>query len=309
MKLEVLNKYIARIEAKIKNKVNILATTKETSTYFYTKMQVELKQYYEELRQVFIKYLNQEIPASYKESLIKNITKIKGLKFQGNRQLNLMEYKKSNLHKQTVNAILKDGIGNFMTALQTGNKSLLRLVNATQQYLLKEKQVNKLVSDGLADKGTIPAASKKLRDQLQKFLDDKYITIINKNGDEMSFGIKYYSDLVAQNKILEAKNTATINTALEVGSDLVQMDNHNSDCPICAPLEGKIYSISGNDPDFPVLDFSIPLHPNCYHGLSVVFRETLEHRGIQQYIDFSNGDSNSMPYNSSYKPLDERNLA
>ena len=65
--------------------------------------------------------------------------------------------------------------------------------------------------------------------------------------------------------------------------DLYQISSHGSTCAICAPLEGRVYSKSGTDPDFPPLaaafgkvDPSGPdnlansflnIHPNCLHVL------------------------------------------
>jgi hypothetical protein len=65
--------------------------------------------------------------------------------------------------------------------------------------------------------------------------------------------------------------------------DLYQISRHGTTCPLCAPLEGRVYSKSGRDPDFPPLsaafgkmDKSGPdtlenswlnIHPNCLHQL------------------------------------------
>lgn len=71
--------------------------------------------------------------------------------------------------------------------------------------------------------------------------------------------------------------------------DLYQISTIGSTCPVCAPLEGRVYSKSGNDPDFPplaeaygLIDPSGPvtldntwlcIHPCCLHSLH---RYTLE---------------------------------
>lgn len=105
---------------------------------------------------------------------------------------------------------------------------------------------------------------------------------------------------------MEANNTAVINTALDVGADLVQVSSHNTDTPLCQEFEGKIYSISGKDPDFPALEEIPPFHPNCLHSLTVVFREVLERRGIDDYIAFSNGQTETHPTRESHIPVSER---
>lgn len=65
--------------------------------------------------------------------------------------------------------------------------------------------------------------------------------------------------------------------------DLYQISSHGSTCAICAPLEGRVYSKSGTDPDFPPLAAAfgkvdpagpdnlsnsyLNIHPNCLHVL------------------------------------------
>ncbi len=53
-------------------------------------------------------------------------------------------------------------------------------------------------------------------------------------------------------------------TYLKAGIDLVEIHTQEgAACPICSPEVGKIYSLSGADPDFKRMDFALPRHPNC----------------------------------------------
>lgn len=65
--------------------------------------------------------------------------------------------------------------------------------------------------------------------------------------------------------------------------DLWQIVKIGSTCPVCAPLEGRIYSKSGMNPDYPPLSIAfgkidtnglndltntyLNIHPNCLHSL------------------------------------------
>jgi hypothetical protein len=115
-------------------------------------------------------------------------------------------------------------------------------------------------------------------------IDEKYIVITDKNGKPRKYDIKDYAEMVVRTKIIESAASGVINIALDVGSDLVQVSDHNTDCEICQEFEGKVFSISGNDTDFPVMDFTLGLHPNCQHSITVAFREILERRGIDKYL-------------------------
>ena len=66
--------------------------------------------------------------------------------------------------------------------------------------------------------------------------------------------------------------------------DLWQIIKIGSTCPVCAPLEGRVYSKSGTDPDYPPLSMAfgkvdpaggdnlantwLNIHPNCLHMLT-----------------------------------------
>lgn len=85
--------------------------------------------------------------------------------------------------------------------------------------------------------------------------------------------------------------------------DLYEISSHGTTCAICAPLEGRVYSKSGNDPDFPPLasafgkvDSNGPdsltnsylnIHPNCLHVLTPWTPMGLTEEEVQKVKDFS----------------------
>ena len=97
-----------------------------------------------------------------------------------------------------------------------------------------------------------------------------------------------YADMAVRSTGREATNVAQLNQIREVGNDLVQFTEHSNPCEICAPLEGRVYSISGEDPRYPALDIAFGegyanIHPNCRHSLRAYIpdlddapRETLQ---------------------------------
>lgn len=118
-----------------------------------------------------------------------------------------------------------------------------------------------------------------------------------------------YAELVARTKIIEASSQSVIATAVETGSDLVQISSHNTKTPLCAEYEGKIFSISGKDPDFPMLDAEPPFHPNCMHTMTITFREALARDGtLEKYVDFSNDRTGEHPTREGFIPVAEREM-
>jgi predicted nucleotidyltransferase len=82
-----------------------------------------------------------------------------------------------------------------------------------------------------------------------------------------------YAATVARTTTREATNTATMNQLQYEGYDLVKMSKHNSPCPVCSVYEGRVYSISGKNPNYPALSIVFHsghavIHPNCRHVLA-----------------------------------------
>ena len=100
--------------------------------------------------------------------------------------------------------------------------------------------------------------------------------------------------------------------------DLYKITSHSSSCPVCAPFEGRVYSRSGTDPDFPPLadafgkiDPSGPndltntylnIHPNCLHVLVAWTPAGMSEEEIDKIKKFSSPKEN--PY--SVDPRSEK---
>jgi hypothetical protein len=81
------------------------------------------------------------------------------------------------------------------------------------------------------------------------------------------YDLKSYSELVARTRMRESQTDAVIETCKEFENDLVEIPEHESVCEECIPHIGKVFSISGDHPDYPLLpDGGPPWHPNdwCY---------------------------------------------
>lgn len=84
-----------------------------------------------------------------------------------------------------------------------------------------------------------------------------------------------YAQMVARTTSREIATVATLNTCQEADIDLVQISSHWPTCEICAPLQGKVFSISGKDERYPLLtpEYMTPFHPNCLHVTTPYVRE------------------------------------
>ena len=90
--------------------------------------------------------------------------------------------------------------------------------------------------------------------------------------------------------------------------DLYKISSHGTTCRLCAPYEGRVYSKSGHDPDFPPLAAAfgkvdptgpndltnswLNIHPNCLHVLMPWTAAGRSEQEIQEIKDFSNPRKN-----------------
>lgn len=92
--------------------------------------------------------------------------------------------------------------------------------------------------------------------------------------------------------------------------DLYRISSHGTTCGICAPFEGRVYSKSGTNPDYPPLAVAfgkqdpagpdtlantwLNIHPNCLHALVPWTPAGRTPEEIQKIKDFSNPKKNPL---------------
>lgn len=175
----------------------------------------------------------------------------------------------------------RDAVADMGKAILDGKAVVTRLTRATQQTLLDESILDSALGKAYAN-GDI-------RDFVEILVENRpetkawYETVKNGQLVEVNgrhFTPDYYAELIARTRFHEVQSLATLDVAENVGSDLVVVSNHNTTTPMCQEHEGVVYSISGNDPEFPPLTDSPPFHPNCLHTLHVTFRWAVKMGGM-----------------------------
>lgn len=293
-----------RIENEILKYIQILNTAEEVSIQFYNSIRSEISKQYEKFRVVTRKW-DKYIPISYNQNIRNQVSKIKNLKYRPPKITKSSIIIDSNINKAVKNNLVNDFNATMFTGLDMGQRTVNNLINLTQQIRVEEKAIQQAIKES-AGKSTFQVKKQIQNSLMKKVLDKKYITIVDKNGKLEQWQTSKYADMVARTKLSEAQGLSTTNTALAFGSDLIQVSDHNTTTPICIPFEGKIFSISGRDKDFPPLVELNPFHPNCLHTTTVIFREILEGRGIKKYSDFSLGKTQVHPTRKSHVPYSQR---
>lgn len=140
-----------------------------------------------------------------------------------------------------------------------------------------------------------------------KILQREGVTaFVDKAGRNWS--LHTYASMVTRTTSRQAEVLAVLTADPE--HDLYKISSHGTTCALCAPYEGRVYSKSGADPDFPPLadafgkidpaganDLSntyLNIHPSCQHVLLAWTPAGRTPEEIQKIKDFSNPKKN--PY-------------
>ena len=139
------------------------------------------------------------------------------------------------------------------------------LTDEDQDFILD--QITKAIDKGTS-RGTMSA---RIKGVIQHRLADRQLIEINGRY----YRIDKYAKLVARTEMRFSQTDATVNTCNQYANDLVQVSDHGTMTEICEEFEGETYSISGKDPDYPLLIAWPPFHPNCRHFLTPTSKEAI----------------------------------
>ena len=112
-----------------------------------------------------------------------------------------------------------------------------------------------------------------------------------------NWSLHTYCSMVSRTTSRQAEVMAVLTADPE--QDLYRISSHGTTCAICAPLEGRVYSKSGTDPDFPPLSLAfgkqdpagpdtlantwLNIHPNCLVPGGSILAEGVEAHSCREY--------------------------
>lgn len=187
------------------------------------------------------------------------------------------------LHESAIKAV----VSNFKENIHTAH----RLVGRRTGDVLREEAL-KATSLKLTTGGTLKEMCRNL---LNRYAEKGILVFVNKAGYECR--IEDYVKMVCRSTVAETTNTGALNQLVGMGRDLVRMTEHFGACGMCAPLQGRVYSISGKDSDYPPLSMAfneyMTVHPNCRHRIVPYIPELDPER--EQTKEFSNRNFDEDP--------------
>lgn len=121
-----------------------------------------------------------------------------------------------------------------------------------------------------------------------------------------SWSLHTYCSMVSRTTSRQAEVLAVLTA--DPDQDLYQISSHGTTCKVCAPFEGRVYSRSGTDPDFPPLAAAfgkmdpagpdtlantwLNIHPGCLHSIYAFSEVGRTEEEIQKIKDFSDPKKN-----------------
>ncbi len=209
-----------------------------------------------------VQWANQVIPLTYNGSaeLVMETWVKAGL------ELPTMSGGFARVHKMAIQ-VLAD---NFMANMRDAHNFIGRRVRDEWRKASLE-----VVTEKISAGKTVTEAKKRL----QHMIADRGLGAF-RDSMGRTWRLAAYAEMVARTTTTEATNLGIVNQLRAMGRDLMQMTAHDGPCEICAPYEGRIYSISGETKDYPALN-TVPgirdgywtLHPNCRHRFSPYIAE------------------------------------
>lgn len=179
------------------------------------------------------------------------------------------------VHNEVIYLLAREMQHNISEGIAQAGRQILRYVDAAQDEALRRTG---LLAAGqkLASGSTVNQMKSSLIDKLQTqgFMTVQY----GEGATAYQVPLDVYAQMVARSTTREAGNLAREQQLALNGYDLMQMTEHYPTCEVCAPLQGRVYSISGKDKRFPSIQIAYRngyrnVHPNCRHVMTPYIEE------------------------------------
>lgn len=184
-----------------------------------------------------------------------------------------------------------------MTVMATLQSALIGRVEPDVYRRVGLEQVAAQQAVGRGVNASVPAFVQALRREgIRAFTD--------KAGRDWS--LHTYCTMVSRTTSRQAEVLAVLTA--DPDQDLYQISSHGTTCKVCAPFEGRVYSRSGTDPDYPPLAAAfgkqdpagpdilantwLNIHPGCLHSILPYTTAGRTPEEIQKIKDFSNPKKN-----------------
>ena len=188
----------------------------------------------------------------------------------------------ASVHQEALGALIDDTNKNFTELISYTGRNIDDMIADANRQAIAQK---------LASGSTVDQAAA----ILSEMLTQRGITAFEykRQGKTVYMQLDRYAAMVARSTTAEVQNQASLLQSQEIAGDLVKMTTHAPTCPICYPLQGRVYSISGKNKDYPKLQVAYSggyanIHPNCRHRVNPYVPVLKSDEQIERDMEYSN---------------------
>lgn len=310
-RFKYLNDTLNKLEDNILSILSSSMDNPEITNAYWNAVRREIDIQYSKMVSVFDQWAKKEIPLRYRRSIRNMAKRINTTKTVINvAKLNTIELLHTRGSAQVMGLLYKNAIDDFLSATVTGRRNVRRFTRLTQQKLISDSAINLELSAIFIEEGNLGKAisglNARLWNEAKEAMDGKRFV----QAGKYKYKPSYYAQMVGRVRFHEAQSEAGLMTAVNYGTDLMQVSSHNTTTTICLDFEGKVFSISGNDSRFPILTDTSPFHPNCLHLMYPTFEGAMKTQGtLDSFSAFSKGDISRPPVPAGFIPIAKRKIA
>ena len=209
-----------------------------------------------------------------------------------------------------VETLASNLIGEVMDMAETAEDSVKEIytIGRLEDDNLRGAALNVVAKQEAAGSGWT-AASAKMTQELKNNGITAYVDRAGRN-----WSISDYGNMAVRTTARQAEVAAVLTSSED---DLWQISTVGTTCKVCAPLEGRVYSKSGLNPNYPPLTMAfgkvdksgpddlsntyLNIHPNCLHSLMRYTTKGKTPEQIQKDIDFSDPTLNPITHDPRTK--------
>lgn len=231
------------------------------------------------------------------------IGKQRGLKVNQSSVLSVTE-------QNVINKLSQDLIGTITEASITANNTIIdnwkRAQSLARLSSLNTKSiVSNALIESLEQKEAAGAGTEYAKAIFIEKIQEQGITAFTDRAGR-NWTLSGYAGMATRTASRQATNLGILFADEE--HDLYEISSHSSPCPICAPLEGRVYSRSGTSEFYPSLAAAfgkmdpdggdgldntyLNIHPNCLHVLVKFTEKGRTDEEIQKIREFSSFETN-----------------
>jgi len=182
-------------------------------------------------------------------------------------------------NQRAIQALVQTAIGN----LRATHLRILRQAEDVYRQVIAETAAPQVLTGALTRREAAQLA-------LNRFADLGITGFVDRAG--RTWTIESYAEMATRTAAGQAAIQGHIDRLIENDMDLVIVSDAPEECPLCAPWEGRVLSLTGRTPGYPTVDQARAaglFHPNCRHslgayipGLTEPMRQTRDAEGYQE---------------------------